>query len=181
MIISKKLLLIITSTVLTCSFGIFTRAEDVDQRQYAHGISYVENPVSHKSCIIWSDACKNGIDDDGNWTHDVYRMSLNMDKPKVHHAKRIIKAEEAQEPASASCTDDGNMIVTFEDGNDAGDYDLAQRYAIYDKRMKKIKKYPATIALGGHSGHAAITLYFGVKAGSMAAELITLAPVMMYI
>lgn len=155
--ISKKLILLMTSAVLACSFDTPALAETVDLRQYAHGISYVENPVSHKSCLIWSDAYKKGVDRDGSWTHDVYRMTLNPNKPKLHSAKRIIKADEAQEPASASCTDDGMMIVTFEDGNDAGDYELAQRYAIYDKRMKAVKKYPATIAMGGHSGHAAST------------------------
>ncbi len=132
-------------------------AETADYRAYAHGISYLENPQTHKSYLIWSDACKKGIADDGSWTHDVYSMKVNMKKPKVKAVKRLIKAPEAQEPASSSCTGDGNMIVTFEDGNDAGDYNLYQRYAIYDSKMKKLVKYPADIAAGGHSGHAAST------------------------
>lgn len=132
-------------------------AEDTDYRQYAHGISCVKNPVSEKTWLVWSDAYKQGVDDEGNWTHDVYGLKLNLKKPKIKSVKRLIKADEAQEPASASCTDDGNMIVTFEDGNDAGEDELAQRFAIYNSKMKCVKKYPATIALGGHSGHAAST------------------------
>ena len=132
-------------------------AGEEDFRQYAHGISYVKDPYTEKSYLIWSDACKLGIASDGSWTHDVYRAKINLNNPKIGGVKRIVKADEAQEPSSASYSSDGKMIVTFEDGNDAGDYELAQRFVIYGKHMKRIKKYPSDIALGGHSGHAAST------------------------
>ncbi len=136
--------------------GTIYAGED-DLRQYAHGISYVKDPYTEKSYLIWSDACKLGIASDGSWTHDVYRAKINLNNPKIGGVKRIVKADEAQEPSSASYSSDGKMIVTFEDGNDAGDFELAQRFVLYGKHMKRIKKYPSDIALGGHSGHAAST------------------------
>ncbi len=153
----KKIIFSIIASVTIISFSNVANAESIDYRQYAHGISFVENPAANENYLVWSDAFKKGVAKDGSWTHDVYRMKINMDDPKIKKVKRIIKAREAQEPASSSCTDDGNMIVTFEDGNDAGEYELCQRFVIYDKRMHKVKKYPATVAMGGHSGHAAST------------------------
>ncbi|SKB83816.1 hypothetical protein SAMN06296386_106118 [Lachnospiraceae bacterium] len=153
----KNPIIFILTIALTVMVTMPINAEEEDYRAYAHGISYVQNPVTEKSYLVWSDAYKKGIRSDGTWTHDVFMAKLNLKKPKIRSSKRLIKADEAQEPASASCTDDGNMIVTFEDGNDAGDNELYQRFAVYNKKMRPIVKYPADIAAGGHSGHAAST------------------------
>ncbi|MCR4743902.1 MAG: hypothetical protein K5894_01580 [Lachnospiraceae bacterium] len=149
-------------TLVLCLVFLFFPAEDLyaedeDLRQYAHGVSYIENPQKGLGYIIWSDAYKKGIAKDGSWTHDVYSAKIKLKNPKIRKVRRIVRADEAQEPASAAATDDGNIMVTFEDGNDAGDYELAQRFVILNSKLKKIKKYPQTIALGGHSGHAAST------------------------
>ncbi len=157
-VFNKKL--IIACMCIVCGIGTASGtayADEEDLRQYAHGISYVKDPYTEKSYLIWSDAFKKGVPSDGSWTHDVYRAKINLNNPKIHGTKRIVKADEAQEPSSASYSSNGNLIVTFEDGNDAGDYELAQRFVLYGKNMKRIKKYPSDIALGGHSGHAAST------------------------
>ena len=130
---------------------------DDDQRQYAHGINFLTSPVNGKSFLIWSDAYDSGVTDDGDWTHDVFFQQVDKDKLSLSNKRLLIKADEAQEPASASTAGDGSIIVSFEDGNNAGDYTLCQRYAIYDQNMKVVKKYPQLIAMGGHSGHCAST------------------------
>ncbi len=153
----KKLITAIAALSFILITAIPANAEEEDYRAYAHGISYVQNPVTDKSYLVWSDSFRQGIREDGSWTHDVFMSKLNLNNPRIGRSRRLIKADEAQEPASASCTDNGNMIVTFEDGNDAGDSELYQRFAIYNKKMRPVVKYPADIAAGGHSGHAAST------------------------
>jgi hypothetical protein len=135
-----------------------------DNRCYAHGLQMLHNPVNDKWDLIWSDAYEKGGDSDGNWTHDVFHSRLpkkwevTYDKNgRLPGSQPLIQAPEAQEPASAAVAGNGNYIVTFEDGNDAGEYTLAQRYAVYDKDWHVIRQYPSTIAMGGHSGHASAT------------------------
>lgn len=128
-----------------------------DLREYAHGMNVVKNPVTGKSCLIWSDSYDSGTLDDGSWTHDVFTQPLDPAHPTLTKKQTLISAHEAQEPASASAAGDGRMIVTFEDGNNSGDAEVSQRYAIYDARGKVIKAYPQTIRVGGHSGHASST------------------------
>lgn len=126
-----------------------------DDREWAHGISYI--PLSGgNGLLLWSEATQAIDFDNGVWTHDVYYSHVSKTNPSIDK-QLLIHADEAQEPTSASVSGDGKIIVTFEDGNDAGDYSLAQRYAIYDTNLNVIKAYPQTIAMGGHSGHAAST------------------------
>lgn len=134
------------------------KSEDAeDLREYAHGMNVVKNPVTGKSCMIWSDSYDSGTLDDGSWTHDVFFQPLDPTHPALTKKLTLISAREAQEPASASAAGDGGMIVTFEDGNDSGDAEVSQRYALYDAHGKVIKAYPQTIRVGGHSGHASST------------------------
>lgn len=128
-----------------------------DQREAAHGMNFVTNPVTGKSYIFWSDQYYSGSDSDGNWTHDIYYQQISLENPKISEKHMLISAPEAQEPASVSCTADGQFFVTFEDGNTKGYGGLSQRYAIFDKNMDPVKAYPQTVALGGHSGHGACT------------------------
>jgi hypothetical protein len=140
------------------SAGSSAKSEDAeDLREYAHGMNVVKNPVTGKSCMIWSDSYDSGTLDDGSWTHDVFIQSLDPAHPALTKKRTLISAHEAQEPASASAAGDGGMIVTFEDGNNSGDAEVSQRYALYDARGRVIKAYPQTIRVGGHSGHASST------------------------
>ena len=69
--------ILLTSVLLTALIVRYypsACAKAPDLRSYAHGISYIENPQTHQSYLIWSDAYKKGIKKDGSWTHDVYRM-----------------------------------------------------------------------------------------------------------
>ena len=155
----KKIIIMFFFLLFTagCCIPMIRVQADDDQRQYAHGINFLTSPVNGKSYLIWSDAYDSGVTDDGDWTHDVFFQQVDKDKPSLSNKRLLIKADEAQEPASASTAGDGSIIVSFEDGNNAGDYTLCQRYAIYDQNMKVIKKYPQLIAMGGHSGHCAST------------------------
>jgi len=133
--------------------------ETGDERKYAHGLSYIYNHVNGKSFLIWSDNYNERTEKEA-WEHDIYykEITSNINENDINAGKKaLIKADEAQEPASVSVAGDGKIIVTFEDGNDAGDNELAQRYAVYDENMQVIKEYPQTVALGGHSGHASST------------------------
>ena len=128
-----------------------------DYRSHAHGMNFIRNPETGKSWLIWSEAYDTGEMEDGSWTHDVYMQSVDTATGTTGKKECLVSAYEAQEPASASVAGDGNVMVTFEDGNDAGDYTLAQRYLLMDQNMKVTKKYPQTVAMGGHSGHCAST------------------------
>lgn len=153
----KKIVISILLILINICVPLMQVQADVDQRQYAHGINFLTNPVTEKSYLIWSDAYSRGVTDDGDWTHNVFFQRVKINKPLISRKKTLIKAKEAQEPASASVAGDGSFIVSFEDGYKAGDYGVCQRYAIYNKNMKVIKKYPQLISMGGHSGHCAST------------------------
>ena len=49
------------------------------------------------------------------------------------------------------------MIVSFEDGNNTADHETDQRYVIYNRKNRVIRKYPHTVGTGGHSGHVSST------------------------
>lgn len=140
------------SILLVCQ--VYDVHASEDPRIYAHGINYLYNEKTHQAYLIWSESYDHPSTDE-KWNHDVYYQKLDIANPQVTTKTLLIHANEAQEPASASMTKDGQIIVSFEDGNDNGDYVLSQRYALYDANMNVIKAYPQTIALGGHSGHSA--------------------------
>ena len=153
----KKLLSLAAALLL--AFFVFPASALAvsDQRVYAHGMNYLRDPKNGRSYLIWSDAYKSGVLGNGSWTHDVFFRRISISSPSTGGKRKLIGAHEAQEPASAAAAGDGRIIVSFEDGNDAGSYTLAQRYAVYDKDLRVIKRYPSTIAMGGHSGHASAT------------------------
>lgn len=155
----KKILvtILMVTTVLcfTADQGFNSPVYGTDQREAAHGMNYVKNPVTGKAYLFWSAQYDTGSDSDGNWNHDVYYQELDLNNPKVTKKQTLISAKEAQEPASVSCTSDGNFFVTFEDGNTTASGGLQQSYAIYDKGLTPVKAYQHTIARGGHSGHGA--------------------------
>lgn len=133
-----------------------------DQREYAHGITFLKTGKS-KGVLIWSDQYGR-ISINGDWTHDIYGMTVDLENPSANgRKKKLVSAPEAQEPASAAMTKNGNILVTFEDGYNNGNNELSQRYILLDKKLKVIRKYSpsrktgrgTTVKAGGHSGHAA--------------------------
>ncbi|TDP50805.1 hypothetical protein [Aminicella lysinilytica] len=155
LILSVVVLLLVFPAVIQVSNSVVYGADD--QREAAHGMNFVTNPVTGESYIFWSDQYDSGSDSDGDWTHDIYYQQISLDDPQITDKHVLISAPEAQEPASVSCTSDGEFFVTFEDGNTKGYGGLSQRYATFDKDMSPVKAYPQTVALGGHSGHGACT------------------------
>jgi hypothetical protein len=135
-----------------------------EPREAAHGISFVQK--GNSGWLIWSDQYGRKSDN-GNWEHDVYAQKISLADPSLDpgQKKTIVSAPEAQEPASASSTKDGNIMVTFEDGYNNGEAELSQRFAVFDSDMNVVKKYDSAaktgagtnVKLGGHSGHTAST------------------------
>ena len=128
--------------------------QDEDLRRYMHGINIVPKSDGHYE-LIWS-ASHGKIPTDGSWNHDIFTAILDAKKPKIKSVRKLISAPEAQEPVSVSQTKNGMRMYTFEDGYHAKN-EVAQRYAIYNKTGKVIKRYPQTVKDGGHSGHTAST------------------------
>lgn len=137
-------IIILISTLAVCYAFLLNEtgteaASSRDAREDAHGMNYVVDPATDQSYLIWSDEYNSGTRSDGSWTHDVYYQSIDINSPKIaSNANKLtlISAPEAQEPVSASFSKSGRLIVTFEDGNKAGKYTLAQRYAIYKSQLK---------------------------------------------
>jgi hypothetical protein len=125
-----------------------------DLREYQHGLSIV--PLGDGTYrMVWSSSSNppQGSDRSGNWTHDIYTSLINP-KNLVITPKLLISIPEAQEPASAAISSNGRILITTEDGNDT-DYEVSQRFALFDKNLNAIKSYPQTVMEGGHSGHVA--------------------------
>ena len=125
-----------------------------DMRSYMHGIEAVQKPDGRYMVFFSSTGLPpQGADEDGAWQHDVYVADWGVKngnlKPRI-----FIQKPEAQEPASASITANGRIMVTFEDGWDA-EGGVTQRYGVYDSKLKPVANYPRTIEKGGHSGHVA--------------------------
>jgi hypothetical protein len=138
-------------------------AERADPRETAHGIDFIKTG-DDTGVLIWSDQYGKKSRN-GNWNHDVYGMTVDLDDPSVSgKKKKLVSAPEAQEPASSAISGgNGNIMVTFEDGYRNGDNVLSQRYVLLDSDLNTVKKYSpsektgkgTTVKAGGHSGHVA--------------------------
>ena len=126
----------------------------MDSRAFQHGINFAQR-ADDQWLLVWSSSGNPpaGKNRKGNWTHDVYYSLIDTQK-LVIHPNRLISKLEAQEPASSAITEDGNLMITMEDGWNT-EQNVAQRYAVYDSAMKPIKAYPQLVQDGGHSGHVA--------------------------
>ncbi|MGM0896703.1 MAG: hypothetical protein ACQEV0_02330 [Bacillota bacterium] len=111
-----------------------------DTRQYAHGVSIIEDSV------LWSE--KSDEQRKSGWTHDIYKKEIGQTQTET-----LVANPEAQEPVSASATKE-TTIITYEDGYDSENI-VSQRFKLYDDNWQKL--YEATLLDGGHSGHAAST------------------------
>ena len=125
-----------------------------DFREYQHGIDFIQKNDS-TYYLVWgsSGIYPTGADSNGSWTHDIYYSKVNINNPQIIPVL-LISANEAQEPPSTAVSDNGNIFITMEDGNDT-DNGIAQRYAVYNKEMLTVLGYPNMVFDGGHSGHVA--------------------------
>ncbi len=112
-----------------------------DLRQYAHGVSIVGNSV------LWSEKTDEEREDN-SWTHNIYKKEIGETDVDT-----LVDDPEAQEPVSASATDETTSI-TYEDGYDS-ENNVSQRFKLYDDDWEMI--YESTLLDGGHSGHVAST------------------------
>ncbi|MEE3362163.1 MAG: hypothetical protein VZQ84_01240 [Anaerovoracaceae bacterium] len=163
-IFTATLALTLAVIVFICSYG--TGIEDgEDQREAAHGMNFIRTGED-SGWLIWSDQYGRESSD-GNWNHDIHAEKIDLGAPSVSASdfRTLVSAPEAQEPASASLTGDGEIFVTFEDGYDNGDSVLSQRYVLFDRDLNVIKRYEhsrdtgrgSTVMTGGHSGHVSST------------------------
>ncbi|MGI6736453.1 MAG: chitobiase/beta-hexosaminidase C-terminal domain-containing protein [Anaerovoracaceae bacterium] len=150
------------SRVRTVKYRI-RRHSSRDLREDAHGISWI--PLdSDSGCLIWSDQYGRKSTH-GSWSHDVHAQRISLHDPVIHPSEQLTLAAagEAQEPASASISGDGRIMVTFEDGWNNGSRELSQRYAVFSRSLQPVTPYQprrtggTTVLRGGHSGHTAST------------------------
>ncbi|MGI6046161.1 MAG: hypothetical protein ACOYCA_04905 [Eggerthellaceae bacterium] len=129
-----------------------------DIRENAHGISVVKDSANDSTILYYSQAYEEGVDSEGNWTHDIYAANLSSDpEDGLANATKVISEDEAQEPVSACLGADGKTVLTWEDGYNTQDFEVAQRMMILNSDGSKAFNKPLTIALGGHSGHVSAT------------------------
>ncbi|WP_211655677.1 hypothetical protein [Planococcus alpniumensis] len=111
-----------------------------DTRKYTHGVSIIGNSV------LWSEKSEEQRKD--GWTHDIYKKEIGESQFDT-----LVSSPEAQEPVSASSTDE-TTIITYEDGYDSTN-NVSQRYKLYDDNWQLL--HEGTLRDGGHSGHTAST------------------------
>lgn len=124
-----------------------------DLRAYMHGIEAVK--ASDGRYVIFFSSANippTGPDTAGAWPHDVYVSSWGSADAKIGAPKIFIQKPEAQEPVSVAQTNDGHIMLSFEDGWNTT-YTVNQRYGVYDANLQPIAAYPLDVANGGHSGH----------------------------
>ncbi len=138
--------------VVFLSFLVFVNICAEDLRVYQHGIDFVPRLDGHY-WLIWASSGNppTGETNDGSWIHDIYYSEIDPENPVIE-PHTIISNDEAQEPASSAVADNGNIMITNEDGWQASNW-IAQRYGVYDNNLSDVKPYPNMVLDGGHSGH----------------------------
>ncbi len=147
--------LVVFFVALMCGFSVMAAQtnREGDLRAYMHGIEAVADADGGYHVFFSSSGIPpTGRDADRNWTHDVYVASWDPSQNKISDARVFIQNPEAQEPVSVAQTQDGNVMVSFEDGWNT-EANVNQRFGVYDKNLDPIMPYPNNIATGGHSGH----------------------------
>lgn len=140
-----------------------------DRRQYQHGVELLEHPDGGY-WLLWSSSPGNPpsggkkvVVKSGEkceyFTHDIYYARIDPVAPIVN-GDSLIALPEAQEPVSAAISDDGNILITYEDGseNDVTENcsaSIQQRYRLYNSRLEPKTAIHTVATRGGHSGHAA--------------------------
>ncbi|SJM95886.1 conserved exported hypothetical protein [Crenothrix polyspora] len=142
-------------TLLNCTQAAAVTSTPIeDPRSYQHGIDFVSLPDSNYY-LVWASSGNppTRAKPDDSWPHDIYYSKINPQNPKIT-PQLLISNPEAQEPASAAISSDGNIMVTTEDGWNTTN-EVAQRYGIYDLNLNPVLPYPRMAYDGGHSGHVA--------------------------
>jgi hypothetical protein len=142
-------------SLLNCTQAVAaTNAPIEDPRSYQHGIDFVSLPDG-SYYLVWASSGNppTSAKPDGSWPHDIYYSKINPQTPKIT-PQLLISNPEAQEPASAAISSDGNIMVTTEDGWRTTN-EVAQRYGVYDLNLNPVSPYPRIAYDGGHSGHVA--------------------------
>ena len=141
-------------SIVIIVFPLFSCVFAKDQREYQHGIDFIKRE-NGLYWLIWSSSGNPPTGDDprGNWTHDIYYSEIDPANPQINPTV-IISRPEAQEPASSAVTENGNIMITMEDGWNVLNV-IGQRYGVYDNNLNDIKPYPCMVLDGGHSGHVA--------------------------
>ncbi|MCW7540206.1 hypothetical protein OOT46_20440 [Aquabacterium sp. A7-Y] len=131
--------------------------DEGDRRAFNHGIEAVQGADGRWRIFFSSSGLPpTGPDDSGAWQHDVYVSSWGPEDARISAPHVLIRKPEAQEPVSAARTDNGHVMLSFEDGWNS-DSEVSQRYAIYDEELQPVAPYPQDVEPGGHSGHVAAT------------------------
>ncbi len=123
-----------------------------EERRLQHGIDFLKQ-ADGDYVMVWASS-QDPINVVGNdeWEHDIYFSYITPSFPNIE-PQLLISAPEAQEPSSAAMAQNGNIMISFEDGNDAENV-LAQRYGVYNEDLTQaVKSYPNDVFDGGHSGH----------------------------
>ncbi len=152
-LIKKGSFLLINYALIMVFFVSLIYAKE-DLRVYQHGIDFVPRADGHY-WLIWASSGNppTGETNDGSWIHDIYYSEIDPSNPVITPVT-IISNDEAQEPASSAAADNGNIMITNEDGWQASNW-IAQRYGVYDNNLNDVKPYPNMVLDGGHSGHVA--------------------------
>lgn len=125
----------------------------VDLRSFMHGIESAKSPDGGLYIFFSSNGLPPSAGGD-SWGHDVYLSRWRPGDLKISQPEVFIRNPEAQEPVSVARTNDGHIMLTFEDGYNTPN-EVAQRYGVYDPGLRPIKAYPNDVKDGGHSGHVA--------------------------
>jgi hypothetical protein len=121
-----------------------------DPRSYMHGIEYARGDDG-RTLVFFSSS---GLPPSGKWTHDIYVSRWSTADSALSPPQVFIRAPEAQEPVSVAQTDDGHIMVSFEDGANIP-FHVSQRYGVYDAGLQPVAPYPLEVEGRGHSGHVA--------------------------
>jgi hypothetical protein len=126
-----------------------------DVRAMMHGIGAVrEADVSAWVFFSSSGVPPRGANADGTWPHDIYVSRWGGGDAGLEPPALFIEKPEAQEPVSVAQTEDGHIMLSFEDGWNAP-HKVTQRYGVYDTALEPVAAYPMDVEDGGHSGHVA--------------------------
>jgi hypothetical protein len=109
------------------------------------------NPPQGRKRLIREDGTKCSF-----FTHDIFYSLLNTANPIIQ-PYLLLGMNEAQEPVDAAISQDGTIIITFEDGSETDttgcDGIIKQRYKIYSQFPDRFSELNTVKVDGGHSGH----------------------------
>ncbi len=149
----KQIMIAMLALLLILGFmSVSAVKAQVDLRSYQHGIDFVPLPDG-THYLFWSTTANPPFSSRGSWPHDVHYSKIDPADPVIEPTLFIAKPE-AQEPVSAAITDNGRLMLSFEDGWDTPNT-VAQRYGVYDVDLAPVRPYPQMVFDGGHSGHVA--------------------------